>query len=274
MDNKDKLPILVKTKGYVHYEGKLQSCKYHHTDFVLCDTYPERNYTHHHVVELQNGELISPEDNEIFDTIEDFENVMPASTRYSNIRQAVQSVMASVNIGIKNEEQLVFYTFENGEPIRYKRELKRFAYDYNKWVFVANCDVFPKGHKVYATREKALSFNSYTIVNDDGSEEVRDGVGKLLMLDPDQRELLDKFEALAKELKVQGVLLVGDNLESYSAFNTRHVERVSFMDDYYKEDGNWEKGERYNEAYNLNLNLGLRGNEWEIYIKRNEEDKK
>lgn len=277
MDNKNQLPVLCNLNGYVFYEGKLQACKYHHTHFNMVQTTPERAYTHQHVVKLHNGDLIAPEDNEIFDTIEDYENGKIAETHMNDNVRFVVDVSRRVGLYSRSkEETILFYTFENGAPVEHNEELRCFNFVYDGDKTVEKCEIFPEGQQIYANREEALSFNSYTIVHKNGKKEVRDGVNKLLILDPDQRELLDQFIEIAKKLQESGVMLEGDFCEQYSAYNTRHVAEITLDDSYGidRESFGWECAERGHRAFDVKLPIPIWSDECKVYIKRNKEDKK
>lgn len=285
MEKQNELVSLSNRSGYVFLDGKLQQCKYIRTQYRFvkqdADT-KERYYSHDHIVQLPNGDLYSPEDTEIFDTVEDYELNNPAKTSFKDARYAICDFCHKAGLykRCKGAENIEFYTFYDGAPIHHRHNLTKFSWEYSdgethldEWKLQDN-DIFPTDTPIYNDRDEAFQFNTYTVKNEDGTEEQRDGVCKLLMLDPDQRELLNQFEDIAKRLKKAGVMLTGNFCENYSAFNTRNVADITLMDSYSTSDAkNWEQGERCHMAFDVNLDLAIWSEDCDVYIKRKTNNK-
>lgn len=286
MEKQNELKRLTNRNGYVFLDGKLQECKYLRTEYRLVNQDEDgiRNYAHDHVVQLPDGTEYCPADSELFDFVEDYEAGCIAKAEKDSESDVKVIICKFCNeAGLYKRcfgpYNIVFYTFENGVPVEHTHELTKFARVYgacpcaDKWVCEDN--IFPTDKPIYDSREEAFEFNSYTVKNSDGTEEQRDGVCKLLMLDPDQRELMTQFEEIAKKLEQSGVRLVANFEENFSAYNLRHVYDFNLDDSYNANDetNGWEAGERSHRAFDINLPIQLWADDYEVYIKRNETNK-
>lgn len=288
MEKQNELVSLVKNNGYVFFDGKLQQCKYICTKYHFIKLEEEANqryYAHYHIVELPNGDFYNPEDNNLYDSVADYEANKTAQTSTRDARKAIGQICQKAGLykRVSGPDCIEFYTFENGEPVEHRHELTTFSLEYGdgvetyeKWALLDD-SIFPTDTPIYHDRDEAFQFNTYTVNNADGTTEQRDGVSKLLMLDQDQRELLQQFEEAAKKLSDAGVMLVGNFCEDYSAYNTRHVADIKLMDSYSSADAkNWEQGERCHKAFDVHLNLEIWSEDCDIFIKRktNKEEQK
>lgn len=258
INNENELKILSGTSGYVFCGGKLQFCTYEKTEFFLKeerDSNDARTYLVNHVVLLPNGErLVLDKDNVIFGSVDGYESETPAACKVEQLKHDVMYQVykrAGLN-AIDRQARLNYWTFEYGEPVQHSDELEYFYYDYkeSKWV-----NPNPPVGLLYGSREEALRFNTYTVKNEDGTEETRDGISKLLMLSEEQSELLAQFIDAAKKLNDSGVILLMDEEEDCQAINTNNVEDVTL--DYYDKNRNndWEVADRFHNVFSFHIPL-------------------
>ena len=126
-------------------------------------------------------------------------------------------------------------------------------YDYKTCRFSI---AFPE-ESVYKSQQDVLSWNTYKVVGQDGTEHEKVGVNKLLMLDDDQRELLKQFEDICKKMNDADMLLIGDSCEGVSVFNLRHIKNyaLDYNDVPDVMDGDpedYEMADRYGMPFKVN----------------------
>lgn len=114
------------------------------------------------------------------------------------------------------------WIFINGEPQQVDLTPNELTYCFKSKKFcfpghIATCD------NVYRTRNECLSFNTYKVKDEWGDVKERVGINKLLMLDDDQKQLLDAFVKSYKALRESGVSFL-NNYDETRVFNTRKLQ--------------------------------------------------
>lgn len=256
MERNDSLSVFTNECGFVFVDHKLQEVKWLRTDFKYdhhegdCDLYTSR--TTYQKPDGTTGVL--NDYNHAFDCVVDYENNAPA-TRCSYVLNKGEKcrVMNDIIGGIKHRASTKYWVFDEvcKVPAQYELELDKFYYDYSDNRF--HTDEFPKDCRIYDTKEEALSYNTYSVVNEDGTEYQRDGVNKLIALDDDQRELVKQFEEICQKMSDSNISLIA-NYDGVMAFNTRKIE--AYVLDYedipscvdYGNAEDYEEAERYNDG--------------------------
>jgi hypothetical protein len=231
MERNDALRVFTKNSGFVMVDRKLQEVKWLRTEFK----YDHKDedlllYTAHTTFQKPDGTTGVLNDYDMaFDSVEKYEKGVSAETSYKTlfIRKNDGDVLRDVIRGVKRSFNPEYWVFDKlcHVPVQYKLELEEFYFDYSDNRF--HTDEFQKDCKIYDTKEEALSYNTYKIIEQDGTEYERDGVNKLIMLDDDQRELLKQFEDICKKMNDADMLLISDSCEDMSVFNLRHIKNYA-----------------------------------------------
>lgn len=210
-----------------------------------------------------------------FDSVEKYEKGVSAETSYKTlfIRKNDGDVLRDVIRGVKRSFNPEYWVFDQSchAPMQYKLELEEFYFDYSDNRF--HTDEFQKDCKIYDTKEEALSYNSYKVIEQDGTEYERDGVNKLIMLDDDQRELLKQFEDICKKMNDADMLLISDSCEDMSVFNLRHIKNyaLDYNDVPDVMDGDpedYERADRYGMLFKVNHHIQWWGDDSSLFILR------
>lgn len=257
MERNDSLSVFTNECGFVFVDRKLQEVKWLRTDFKY--DHHEGNhdlYTSRTTYQKPDGTTGVLEDyDKAFDKVADYESNTPA-TRCSYVLNKGErcTVMNNIISGIKSRPSTKYWVFDEAckVPAQYELELDKFYYDYSSNIF--RTDEFPKNCKVYDTKEEALSYNTYSVVNEDGTEYQRDGVNKLIALDDDQRELVKQFEEICQKMSDSNISLIA-NYDGLMAFNTRKIEAYALDYDDIPNDVSYGNPEDYEEAERYNDDL-------------------
>ena len=210
-----------------------------------------------------------------FDSVEKYEKGISAETSYKTLftRKNDGDVIRDIIRGVKRSFNPEYWVFDKSchIPVRYKLELEEFYFDYSDNRF--HTDEFPKDCKIYDTKEEALSYNTYKVIEQDGAEYERDGVNKLIMLDDDQRELLKQFEDICKKMNDADMLLISDSCEDMSVFNLRHIKNyaLDYNDVPDVMDGDpedYERADRYGIPFKVNHHIQWWGDDSSLFILR------
>ena len=172
----------------------------------------------------------------------------------------------------------VFFDSLAGTAVEDKLLMDDFYYDYGKGMF--GTDELPDC-EIYDSKQEALAFNTYKVVEEDGTEYERDGIGKLLMLDDDQKILLERFQNIMQEMHDNGIRLIASVEEHLGAYNTRHVDDLTL--DYEATAPGVDNGElyeyveRYAEVFKVPHQIEIWGEDYNIFalrhgVKKNTED--
>lgn len=277
MERNDALRVFTKNSGFVMVDRKLQEVKWLRTEFK-CDNKDEDFllYTAQTTFQKPDGTTGVLDDYDMaFDSVEKYENGISAETSYKTLftRKNDGDVIRDVIRGVKRSFYPEYWVFDKSchAPVRYKLELEKFYFDYSDNRF--HTDEFPKDCKIYDTKEEALSYNTYKIIEQDGTEYERDGVNKLIMLDDDQRELLKQFEDICKKMNDADMLLISDSCEDMSVFNLRHIKNyaLDYNDVPDVMDGDpedYERADRYGMPFKVNHHIQWWGDDSNLFILR------
>lgn len=277
MERNDALRVFTKNSGFVMVDRKLQEVKWLRTEFK-CDNKDEDFllYTAQTTFQKPDGTTGVLDDYDMaFDSVEKYENGISAETSYKTLftRKNDGDVIRDVIRGVKRSFNPEYWVFDKSchAPVRYKLELEKFYFDYSDNRF--HTDEFPKDCKIYDTKEEALSYNTYKIIEQDGTEYERDGVNKLIMLDDDQRELLKQFEDICKKMNDADMLLISDSCEDMSVFNLRHIKNyaLDYNDVPDVMDGDpedYERADRYGVPFKVNHHIQWWGDDSCLFILR------
>lgn len=277
MERNDALRVFTKNSGFVMIDRKLQEVKWLRTDFKY--DHKEDDvlfYIAHTTFQKPDGTTgMLYNYDKAFDSVEKYEKGISAETSYKTlfIRKNDGDVIRDVTHDVKRSLNPKYWVFNKSYqvPVQYELEFEKFYFDYSDNRF--HTDEFPKDLEIYDTKEEALSYNTYKVVNEDGSEYEREGVNKLLFLDDDQRELLNQFEVLCKKMNDADMLLISDSCEDMSVFNLRHIKNYAL--DYAKVpdvmDGNsedYERADRYGMSFKVNHYIQWWGDDSSLFILR------
>jgi hypothetical protein len=277
MERNDALRVFTKNSGFVMVDRKLQEVKWLRTEFK----YDHKDedfllYTAHTIFQKPDGTTGVLNDYDMaFDSVEKYEKGVSAETSYKTlfIRKNDGDVLRDVIRGVKRSFNPEYWVFDKlcHVPVQYKLELEEFYFDYSDNRF--HTDEFPKDCKIYDTKEEALSYNTYKIIEQDGTEYERDGVNKLIMLDDDQRELLKQFEDICKKMNDADMLLISDSCEDMSVFNLRHIKNyaLDYNDVPDVMDGDpedYERADRYGMPFKVNHHIQWWGDDSSLFILR------
>lgn len=200
MERNDSLRVFTKNSGFIMVDRKLQEVKWLRTQFK----YDHKEdgflyYTARTTFQKPDGTTgVLDNYDKAFDSVEKYESNTVAETSYKTLyaQKCHGDVINDIVRGVKRSTCPEYWIFDKTYhvPVRYNLELEKFYFDYTDNSF--HTDEFPKDCDIYDTKEEALSYNTYTVVNEDGTEYEREGVNKLLMLDEDQRELLNELSLI------------------------------------------------------------------------------
>lgn len=225
------LRVFDKPTGYVFENKKLVEVKWLKTEFEFsyetddCSVYDASTS-----YQRPDGSVGCLKDHsKAYESVAGFENNLPApqgqtklsmSIKGSSYGDAVRQIIQGHEVCDSNDG-LAFWVFNDrtGKPEERKLTLDVVKYDYKTCRFSI---VFPD-ESMYESQQDALSWNTYKVVEQDGTEHEKVGVNKLLMLDDDQRELVRQFGDICKKMKESGLALIAD-YDNVSAYNMRHME--------------------------------------------------
>ena len=284
MERNDSLRVFTKDSGFVFTGGKLQEVKYLRTDFWY--DHKEGDFSYYHAkttCQLPNGTTDTLEERYggyelAYDSVEDYEKGVSAKTSYkqlfvNNEMKRGDDVIRDIFWHRKsNCVSPVYWYFDKCCHVAVKEtlDLNKFYFDYSDNKF--HTKNLPDGD-IYDTKEEALSYNTYKVVEHDGTEYERDGVNKLLEWDDDQKKLIAKFEDIIRELKKHDILLLADCSEQMTAYNLRKVQNYAISyngtpDVMEGEPEEYERAYRYGEAFRIDHCVQWYGDDNDLYILR------
>lgn len=285
MERNDKLRVFSNSKGFVFHDGKLQEVELLRTDFKYSNA--ENGYRFYTTVtksRMPDGSIkkLIGYVNVFFDSVEKYEKGEPAKMREANLTfdGKFNPVIRDIFSGKKRNYKWEYWTFDSlaGTAVEDKLLMDDFYYDYGKGMF--GTDELPDC-EIYDSKQEALAFNTYKVVEEDGTEYERDGIGKLLMLDDDQKILLERFQNIMQEMHDNGIRLIASVEEHLGAYNTRHVDDLTL--DYEATAPGVDNGElyeyveRYAEVFKVPHQIEIWGEDYNIFalrhgVKKNTED--
>lgn len=129
------------------------------------------------------------------------------------------------NARVNDDGFLQYWVMKNGNPTFVSRPIDRFYMTYNGdfWEFVLSDDIVPPANS-YSTREDLLSWSEWIEKGKDGKEKVHRGINKLIMLDDDQRELVEQFKNLLNQMRKKQISIIMSFCDEVKAFNTRKLK--------------------------------------------------
>lgn len=277
MERNNELRVFTKDSGFVIVDSKLQEVKWLRTEFK----YDHKDdkflyYTSRTTFQKPDGTTGTLDDyDKAFDSIEGYEDGKLAETSYKELYYNLNGgeVMHDIIHGVKRSANHEYWVFDKlcRVPAYYELEMEKFYFDYAGNRF--HTDEFPKDWEIYDSKEECLSYNSYKVVKQDGTEFEREGVNKLLQLDDDQRELVKQFEDICKKMHENGVVLIAD-YDSICAYNTRKIENYE-LDCHAKPDcpytGNaedYEEVDRYASCFHVSHCINWYGDDQNLFILR------
>lgn len=283
MERSDALRVFTRNSGYVMVDRKLQEVKWLRTEFKYDHKDNEYLfYTARTIFQKPDGSTGVLDDyGWAFDSVEKYENGVAAETSYKTLfaRKNGGDVMLDIIHNVKRSTTPEYWVFDQSYhvPVEYKLEMEKFYFDYSDNRF--HTDEFPKDCEIYDTKEEALSYNTYKVVEQDGTEYEREGVNKLIMLDDDQRELLAQFEDICHKMRENDMILICDTCEDMSVFNIRRIKNfaLDYCDTPEVMDGNpedYEKVDRYGMTFKVNHNIAIWGDDNNLFILRKDAENK
>lgn len=125
--------------------------------------------------------------------------------------------------------KVFWWVMKNGEPVFVEREITHFTWTPMDGLMLCDDAVPPTVH--YSSRENCLSWSEWTSKDEDGKEMKHVGASKLVELDDDQKEMVEMFKNLYKNMKDSGIGIVADMTDNVKVFNTRHLKDWSMAYD-------------------------------------------
>ena len=276
MERNDALRVFVKNGGFVMVDHKLQEVKWLRTEFKYDHKEDDALYYVARTTFQKPDGTTGVLDNydKAFDRVEKYEKGISAETSYNHLSVDKNGgrVMGEIIRGIKCYANREYWVFDDEFqiPVRHELGLREFYFSYADDRF--HTDEFPKDCDVYDTKEDALSYNTYKIVNEDGSEYEREGINKLISLDADQRELVKQFEDICKKMEENDMVLISD-YDSLAIFNMRRVANYELSEDSELDTnlGNpkdYERADRKGSAFKVNSGIAWWDDYAELFVLR------
>lgn len=251
-----ELKTYFKANGFTMVNGTL-------TEVVLSKviierkSYDDEDYSVTTIFQCPEGEEISTDaDFKFYESVEDYEKGIIAK---QSIKRNPFDIRPDGFMSLDDA-----WMFIDGEPQKIDIRPLRCEYDYSKvdW----SCPGIPtKG--IFETEVECLSFNEYDVKHSDGSLIKRVGVNKLVMLDEDQRKLLDNLKDAIEKIRKSKVLLLPDCDGNISAFNLRNVENWDCNYDG-PEDESWEEVFRTHKEFDNEIIIPAYSEDCGLYVKR------
>lgn len=152
------------------------------------------------------------------------------------IRQCRKGLIDSQWVSIPNDSEdaewtmgyAAVWTFENGEPKQTPVVVSRI---HNGELAEGNVP-----DKFWSSKEKAFLYNEYKVVDEDGEEFIEQGIKKRLSLTDEQREIVNKLNAVFTEAVKAGIgfLWNRENCGDVEVYNTKDVEDLGYGVERYK----------------------------------------
>ena len=276
MERNDALRVFTKNRGFVMVDRKFQEVKWLRTEFRCHHKEDDALfYVPFTTFQKPDGTTgVLDNYDKAFDCVEEYEKGIPAETSYKELSadKIGGSVMCDITRDIKRYASSEYWVFDDIShvPVRYELELKKFYFDYSDNRF--HTDEFLKDVNIYDTKEEALSYNTYKVVNEDGSEYEREGINKLVSLDDDQRELVKQFEDICKKMKENDMALIAD-YDTLAIFNMRKTTNyeLSYEDKPDTNFGNpedYERVDRYGSAFKVYSGIRCWDDDYNLFVLR------
>lgn len=209
---------------------------------------------------------------QVFSNKDDFENRVNAEVfpiAFDNTIQSSKEKLCCKLLGYKFESLSYWVLDRSNEKDLFVEKtlpMNKFWYDYTTMEWKSDelptCDFFP-------TRESAISWSAYNIALADGTEKRVVGKNALLLLDEDQRSLVDQFVDIMKKMKEHKIVIQTDICDNIYAYNVRNIEAVETTYDNLSDD-NYERCDGWNNKFKIGTILEY-GDDNDIWIKRKED---
>lgn len=199
----------VGSEFYVMYDGELTKVT------IVCTRYDIDGDKSFPVVKLPNNEQIILSSKEpLYGTITDFEDGRPVVLVCTKLDRFLPFNNGS------------YWIFEDGQPVEVK-PCPEFILLYDKTNEIM-LDGKPMPESWYMTREEAIQWNAYVVVEADGDKRVQKSKMKSLMLTSEQRELVDNLVQAFKAVSDAGVILSLDDYNNLFAYNKANVDKYGW----------------------------------------------
>ena len=185
------------------------------------------------MLDSQGKEYVREGEFKMFRTPEDFENNSEkslndaATTRIIGYVEGLQD--CSFDNLVEDDKAYVcarVWCFENGEPVLTPVAVNVIRHDKNGWKII-------DGHlpeKFWKTREEAIRYNEFKVVDEDGEVFIEQGIQKRLALTDKQQAIVDKISELINQAYDANIKFVWDR--SYGgylqAFNGEQVHDFGY----------------------------------------------
>lgn len=177
-------------------------------------------------------------DGKMYKTLKDFEagNAIPMGDifyGYDNEVRIVQCLVPAHGRSVNfDAEGAYIWTMEKGEAVKwhFRKHIHEVTWEYNEKgqiTVTSDCEIdIPES---YRSSEDVYMYNDYRFIDGDGKEQIREGVYKRLFLEPDQKALAEKLQAVLDECKEAKMLIYWSNADyTLNAVNTRRIERLEY----------------------------------------------
>lgn len=222
----------VGSEFYVMYGGELTKVT------IVCTRYDINEDKSFPVVKLPTNEHKVLSANEpLYDTITDFELGSPDSFGSNSLGSFLPFEYGS------------YWIFEDGEPVEVK-PCPEFIIVYRK-PNETLLDGKPMPESWYLTREEAIQWNDYVVVEADGSKRVQKSKMKSLMLTAEQRELIDNLVQAMNAARDAGVILSFDDCGNLFAYNEANVDKYCWCYECDTNDSDFYVGPRAEEKFKV-----------------------
>lgn len=184
-------------------------------------------------------------DGKMYKTLKDFEagNAIPMGDifyGYDNEVRIVRSLVPAHGRSVSwDDEGAYIWTMEKGEAVKwyFRKHIHEVTWEYNEKgqiTVTSDCEIdIPES---YRSSEDVYMYNDYRFIDGDGKEQIREGVYKRLFLEPDQKALAEKLQAVLDECKEAKMLIYWSNADyTLNAVNLRRVEKLEYDPSYDEE---------------------------------------
>lgn len=129
------------------------------------------------------------------------------------------------NARVTGDGFLQYWVMKNGDPNFVSQPINHFLLVFNGkfWHYMLSEDTVPPADS-YSSREDLLSWSDWIEKDKDGKEVLHRGINKLIMLDDDQRELVEQFKGLLDQMKKQQISVIVSTCDDVTVFNTRNLK--------------------------------------------------
>lgn len=274
MEKETALRHYVGKKGYAFINGKLEEVKLIRTTYELYET--EHAYVDETIVLRPNGETYKigqMQFEQLYESPEDYEKHVPLSQHTLNMTDdyVIRRLFGSHRHCHNN-----YYIFVDGKAHKKTISLDHLAFDYENGELMLDGESrIPEEVETYQNAQEAYDFNIYKVVDETGKETERIGCNRLLLLDNDQKELIQELNALIQKIKDNGIFLVTDCCDDVRAFNVRNVAgyEMAYSESDLPDDGRkWEECLRYANQNKTDASITNWSEDYTIYITRDKKN--